>query len=84
VLAAVNDKPYGGPKRGRHWPPLRAMARQGCGHGRKNACGAVEKRNGIKQEYQVGGAIKRTEECLRRGRTKKWAAQETAWRSDWK
>ena len=48
VLAAVNDKPCGGPKQG---PSLTAVARGGLPRlrsGRKNACGAVEQKNGTK------------------------------------
>jgi transposase len=48
VLAAVNDKPGGGPKRE---PSLTAAARGGLTRlrsGRKNACGAVKQKNGTK------------------------------------
>jgi hypothetical protein len=50
VLAAVNDKPFGRPQEG---PSLTAAARAGqtcLRSGRKNACGAVEQKNGVKRE----------------------------------
>jgi hypothetical protein len=50
VLAAVNYKPFGRPQEG---PSLTAAARGGRTYlrsGRKNACGAVEQKNGVKRE----------------------------------
>jgi hypothetical protein len=59
VLAAVNDKPFGRPQEG---PSLTAAARGGQTYlrsGRKNACGAVEQKNGLKlgEQHEATGTF---------------------------
>jgi hypothetical protein len=74
VLAAVNDKPFGRPQEG---PSLTAAARGGqtcLRSGRKNACGAVEQKNGVKREDHKAlafqAAIRERKNARGAGRTK--------------
>ena len=50
VLAAVNDKPSGRPQRGAVIDRAARGGRASLRSGRKNACGAVEQKNGIEKE----------------------------------
>jgi hypothetical protein len=81
VLAAVNDKPFGRPQEG---PSLTAAARAGqtcLRSGRKNACGAVEQKNGVKREDHKALAFQAAIRERRNGRQARTKEQSEPRRS---
>ena len=67
VLAAVKDKPWGWPQ---ERPSLTAAARDGRAilrSGRKNACGAVEQKNGSSRKQHEGTGTFSMRQQLRSG-----------------